>query len=77
MIISIYHAVRNLANLFAQNLFRASDLSAAHTDIHYLKLDWLESLEEDGQCMSTLIHEKVNPDVILGADLVCLSSLIP
>lgn len=46
------------------------DLSSSHSNIGYLKLDWSESLEEDNSTITSLIHEKINPQVILGADVV-------
>ncbi|KAF8203787.1 hypothetical protein BJ912DRAFT_212677 [Pholiota molesta] len=59
------------------NVNLPSNLSSSHSNIGYLKLDWSESLEEDNSTITSLIHEKINPQVILGADVVFDPSLIP
>lgn len=46
------------------------DLSSSHPDTHYRNLDWSQSMNADHSHLETLIHEIIDPDVILGADIV-------
>lgn len=46
-------------------------MSSTHSNIHYRILDWYESLEEDNSAMANVINEDINPDLVLGADVVC------
>jgi len=54
------------------------NMSSSHRDINYVKLDWSESIDaEQSSSLVTLIHEKIDPELILGADVVFDPSLIP
>lgn len=46
------------------------DISSTHSNMHYRILDWHESLEENSS-MTTVINDDINPDLILGTDVVC------
>ena len=47
-------------------------MSSSHADLNYLKLDWSASIDLESSSMFTaLIHQKIAPDIILGADVVC------
>jgi len=48
------------------------DSLSLHPALHYLKLDWSDSINADGlnSSFARLIHEKVDPDLIIGADIV-------
>jgi len=47
------------------------DLSSLHPSVQYIKLDWAHSVDPDlSSDMSTLIKERVNPEIVLGADVV-------
>ncbi|KAF8167490.1 hypothetical protein B0H34DRAFT_19036 [Crassisporium funariophilum] len=53
-------------------------LSSSHPDINYTELDWSASLEPERlPTMTSLVNEKINPDIILGADVVYDPSLVP
>ncbi|KAH9486393.1 Protein-lysine N-methyltransferase EEF2KMT [Psilocybe cubensis] len=60
------------------NINLSCNLSSRHHNIHFLNLDWSESTDSI-QCsaLKTLIQHKIDPDVILGADVVFDPSLIP
>ncbi|KAF9486327.1 hypothetical protein BDN70DRAFT_902486 [Pholiota conissans] len=58
------------------NMNLSCNLSSRHQNIGYMKLDWSESLEENSP-ISSFINDKINPEVILGADIVFDPSLIP
>jgi hypothetical protein len=47
------------------------DLSSSHPDTHYRNLDWSQSMNADHSHLEALIHEMIDPDIILGADIVC------
>ncbi|PPQ64306.1 hypothetical protein CVT26_002189 [Gymnopilus dilepis] len=60
------------------NIRLPCNLSSLHPDVSYLKLDWSESLDpRQPNILATLVHEKVKPELILGADIVFDPSLIP
>ncbi|KAF8913238.1 putative methyltransferase-domain-containing protein [Gymnopilus junonius] len=60
------------------NVQLTCNLSSLHQNINYLKLDWTESIDvEESSGLATFIHEKINPDLILGADIVFDPSLVP
>ena len=47
------------------------DLSSSHPDTHYRNLDWSQSINADhSPLLEALIHEIIDPDLILGADIV-------
>ncbi|KDR85583.1 hypothetical protein GALMADRAFT_371661 [Galerina marginata CBS 339.88] len=53
------------------------NMSSSHQDVNYLKLDWSESIEaEQSLSLVTLIHKKIDPEIILGADVIFDPSLI-
>ncbi|PPQ79867.1 hypothetical protein CVT25_002923 [Psilocybe cyanescens] len=62
----------------SDNINLSCNASSNHHNIDYMILDWSESIDPE-QCspLETLIHEKIHPDVILGADVVFDPSLIP
>ncbi|KAF8973487.1 hypothetical protein BDZ97DRAFT_1911974 [Flammula alnicola] len=56
------------------------NISFSHRDVNYLKLDWFESLEEGPEHpspLAALIHEQIDPELILGADVNFDPFLIP
>jgi len=51
------------------------DVTSSHPSINFLKLDWFSSVNaelesRDYQSFLSLIHDKVKPDIIIGADIV-------
>ena len=47
------------------------DLSSSHPGVQYIKLDWSHSVDPDlSSDISTIIKERVNPEIVLGADVV-------
>ncbi|KAF9566898.1 hypothetical protein CPC08DRAFT_681596 [Agrocybe pediades] len=60
------------------NVSLACNTSSRHPDIHFLKLDWSDSQNaEELPAFTTMIHEKINPEIILGADVAYGPSIIP
>ncbi|KIM47633.1 hypothetical protein M413DRAFT_205482 [Hebeloma cylindrosporum] len=59
------------------NINLPCNLSSSHPDIHYRNLDWSQSMDADDSCLKALIHEKIDPDLILGADIIFDPQLIP
>lgn len=50
---------------------KSLDLSSSHPSVQYIKLDWSHSLDPDlSSDISTLIKERVSPEIVLGADVV-------
>jgi hypothetical protein len=57
------------------NYLSYKDASSSHPDLNYVKLDWSASIDLESSSMFTaLIHQKIVPDIILGADVVCAIS---
>jgi len=61
------------------NLNLPCNMSSSHPDLNYLKLDWSTSIDtsESSSVFAALIHQKIEPDIILGADVAFDPSVIP
>jgi len=60
------------------NLNLSCNASSSHPDLNYVKLDWSASIDLESSSMFTaLIHQKIVPDIILGADVAFDPSIIP
>lgn len=46
------------------------DLSSTHRTVHFRVLDWEEALQPDVALLEAILQDEINPDVILGADIV-------
>jgi hypothetical protein len=65
------HSITSTSVKLANSL-SCKDISSSHPDVNYLKLDWSASIDLESSSMFTaLIHQKIVPDIILGADVVC------
>ncbi|KAF5375290.1 hypothetical protein D9758_000540 [Tetrapyrgos nigripes] len=60
-----------------RNLQLACNLSSSHPRVHYHALDWSDALGSDTTALRTLLHDEINPSLILGADIVFDPSLVP
>jgi len=60
------------------NLNLPCNISSSHPDLNYLKLDWSTSMDiESSSILTALIHQKIEPDIILGTDVAFDPSVIP
>ncbi|KAF7337698.1 Protein-lysine N-methyltransferase EFM3 [Mycena sanguinolenta] len=56
----------------------ATDLSSSHPNTNCCFLDWSAALDPDGiEPLTSLLNDQIDPDVILGADIVFDPDLIP
>lgn len=55
---------------------KCPDLSSAHESVQFRVLDWEEALKPGVSPLQALLQDEVNADLILGADVVCLSSIL-
>lgn len=46
------------------------DVSSTHKSVQFRVLDWEEALRTDHEPLVALLRDEINPDVILGADIV-------
>ncbi|KAJ6541859.1 hypothetical protein B0H19DRAFT_958647 [Mycena capillaripes] len=54
------------------------NLSSSHPDVRCCFLDWSAALDPDGIApLTSLLHDELDPDLILGADIVFDPALIP
>ncbi|KAF8808016.1 hypothetical protein BYT27DRAFT_7190107 [Phlegmacium glaucopus] len=65
-------------NRCRDNLYLPCNISSSHPDLNYLKLDWSGSIDfESASEFAALLHQKIAPDIILGADVAFDPSVIP
>lgn len=70
---SNYHAVKNTTQNYRPKILTQQcllDLSSTHQFIHYRSLDWVEALQPDVGPLEALLQDEINPDIVLGADIV-------
>jgi len=63
-----------------QNVKLNCNATSSYSSINFLTLDWFSSIDAespDYQHLLSLIHEKIKPDIIIGADIVFDPSSIP
>ncbi len=46
------------------------DLSSAHPAVNFRALDWEDAIETDVSSLEALLQDEIDPDVVLGADIV-------
>ncbi|KAF5312270.1 hypothetical protein D9619_002810 [Psilocybe cf. subviscida] len=61
------------------NVSLPCNLSSSHSNVKHMKLDWFDSLDSDGdglRRLTTHLQDQIEPEIILGADLLFDPSLI-
>ncbi|KAF9074982.1 hypothetical protein BDP27DRAFT_1287196 [Rhodocollybia butyracea] len=53
-----------------RNVQLPCNLSSTHQFIHYRSLDWVEALQPDVGPLEALLQDEIDPDIVLGADIV-------
>ncbi|GAV98902.1 Protein FAM86B1 [Lentinula edodes] len=59
------------------NIQLPCNVSSTHKSVQFRVLDWEEALRTDHEPLVALLRDEINPDVILGADIVFDPSLVP
>ncbi|KAJ3936148.1 MAG: putative methyltransferase-domain-containing protein [Lentinula lateritia] len=59
------------------NIQLSCNVSSTHKSVQFRVLDWEEALRTDHEPLVALLRDEINPDVILGADIVFDPSLVP
>ncbi|EIW87126.1 hypothetical protein CONPUDRAFT_116205 [Coniophora puteana RWD-64-598 SS2] len=60
----------------SNNVQLPCNTSSIHPNVRYASLNWSDALEKEGAASLTSLLETINPDMILGADLVFDPSLV-
>ncbi|KAJ4485676.1 putative methyltransferase-domain-containing protein [Lentinula aciculospora] len=60
-----------------RNLQLPCNISAFHKSVQFRVLDWAEALRTSIKPLEALLQDEINPDVILGADIIFDPSLVP
>ncbi|KAE9409186.1 hypothetical protein BT96DRAFT_1012783 [Gymnopus androsaceus JB14] len=70
-------ANEEVLTLCRRNVQLPCNLSSTHQSVHFRVLDWEEALQPDVALLKAILQDEINPDVILGADIVFDPTLVP